>query len=78
MTRKDFEAVAAGIADTMATIRADVDSGNGPAIEPDAVAMMIGDSLADYFATVNPRFDRARFLAAADLNDPIPSEAFHV
>lgn len=78
MSRKDYVAVAAVIADTMSTIRADVEAGNGPDIEPDAVAMSIGHGLADIFAKDNPRFDRERFMAASDLNDPIPSEAFHV
>jgi hypothetical protein len=78
MSRKDYQAIAAVIADTMATIRADVAMGNGPDIEPDAVAMSIGHGIADYFAKDNPHFDRERFMAAADLNDPIPSDAFHV
>lgn len=78
LTRKDYVAIAAGIADTMKTIRADVEAGLGGNIEADAVAMMIGDNLADYFAIDNPNFDRQRFLKAADLLDPIPSELFRV
>ena len=77
MSRKDYQAIAAVLAETMATIRADVEAGNGADIEADAVVYMIGDGLAAYFAQDNPAFDRARFDKAADLNDPIPSEAFH-
>jgi hypothetical protein len=77
MSRKDYEAIAAVIAETMSTIRADVGAGSGPDIEADAVAMLIGEGIASYFAKENPRFDRAKFLTAADLDDPIPSESFH-
>lgn len=77
MSRKDYVAIAAVIADTMASIRDDVKMGNGPDIEADAVALSIGYGIAAYFTKDNPRFDRERFFAAADLNDPIPSEAFH-
>lgn len=77
LTRKDYEAIAAGIADVMATIRRDVEDGRGHLIEADAVALGIAENLARYFAQDNERFDRARFMTACDLDDLIPSEAFH-
>lgn len=76
MTRKDYKAIAAAIAETMAQIRSDVDAGLGGNIEADAVAMGIGEGIAAYCERDNPRFDKQRFLAAADLLDPIPSERF--
>ncbi len=49
LTKKDFRAIAAEIA------LADVS---------DATRRIMADSLARYCATQNPRFDRAKFLAA--------------
>jgi hypothetical protein len=73
----DYDAIAAVIAQTMTMIRDDVARGLGPNIEADAIAMDIGDNLARYFKSIDPAFDSAAFLSAADLLDPIPSEAFH-
>ena len=53
MSRKDFVAVA----------RALRGARNGDCAES-AVVDRAADELAAYFATRNPRFDRARFLAA--------------
>lgn len=54
MSKKDFEAIAAIIAE----IRNDYPQQGD--IIPDAVSAR----LADHFATVNPRFDRQKFLTA--------------
>lgn len=59
----------------MASVRADVAAGRGPEIEPDAVAMHIAYGLADLFS-YDRKFNRQAFLAACDVLDPIPSEAF--
>ena len=60
MTRKQFEAVAALIADKK-------DFGNGT-IDYDAgmerMRLLVAEDLADYFADENPNFDRKRFLTA--------------
>jgi hypothetical protein len=56
-TRKDFTAVAEIIAAERSTAFGDNDSGN--ALD------RITDSLADYFETSNPAFDRNRFRKAA-------------
>lgn len=53
MTKKHFEAIAAIFADHPAIASAEVRS--------------LGWQMADYFATQNPNFDRARFLAAAGI-----------
>lgn len=57
MSRKDYERIAGVIArfTPMTTER-----------EIGAVATAIADSLANAFATRNPRFNRDRFLAACD------------
>jgi len=76
MTKKDYEAIAAGIAEVMSQIRLDVDAGWGHLIEADAVAIGIADNLAHYFAKDNPHFDKEEFLAASDVVNLIPSESF--
>ena len=53
MTKKDFEAIARIFASHPAIASSEVKS--------------IGYHMADYFGTVNPRFDRARFLKAAGI-----------
>lgn len=53
MSKKDYEAIAAIIAAHPANASAEVRS--------------VGWQLADYFAAENPRFDRAKFLAAAHI-----------
>lgn len=55
MTKRHFEA----IAQILQAARA---------IDPRTVQFVAND-LADYFATENPRFDRARFLAACEVAD---------
>lgn len=57
MTRKDFEAIAAIMAD------------HTP-VQGEAVDITYTDTcvaLADYFQQVNPRFDRSRFMVACGL-----------
>lgn len=59
MTRKDFEAIAAIIRqNTVEDAAAGFDEGY------DAGVHIVATDLADYFATVNPRFDRRLFLEA--------------
>ena len=53
MTRKDFEAIASAIRTAVGVDSAWTDA-----------AESIASELADYLATTNPRFDRARFLKA--------------
>jgi len=55
MSKKDYEAIARIFA-------------THPAIRS-AEVKTLGFNLADYFAMDNPRFDRARFLAAAGVYD---------
>ena len=59
MSRKDFEAIAAVLADT----ETDFAYGDGTA---EWARDDIAERLADHFATVNPNFDRNRFLTASD------------
>lgn len=62
MTKKHFEAIAAIILDerpaTLWGMTDDYSDGNRDGIKT------IAERLADYFATENPQFNRARFLAA--------------
>lgn len=53
MTRKDYELIAATIRRT---------TGEGPS--PTVVQTIVSRAFADALAADNPRFDRARFLAA--------------
>jgi hypothetical protein len=76
MEQQDYNAVAAILRETMATIRSDVELGLGAEIEADGPVLIIGEGLARYFSQIDPSFDRAAFERAADLLNPIPSEAF--
>jgi hypothetical protein len=64
--------VAKAIADAMATIRSDVELGNGPVIEADAVLL----NVAYNFCSEAGVEDKAAFVSACDLDDLIDSEAF--
>ena len=58
-TKKDFEAVAAAVrAERPASLLTSYAKGR------EAAAQGIAESLADYFAETNPRFDRDQFMAA--------------
>jgi len=56
MTRKHFEAIAATFAERMAN----------PTVPSEArqALIAVAHSQADYFATINPNFDRKHFLTA--------------
>lgn len=56
MTRKDFEAIAAILRDHIPV--------QGEAV--DITHADLTSDLADYFKDANPRFDRARFILAAN------------
>ena len=56
MTKKDFEAIAA-IIRRLSTIHVPDENGQG-------MLLTVTNDLAEYFATVNPNFDRAKFLKA--------------
>lgn len=58
MTQKDFEAVAETLNYTGTTTH------NWQAVS------LIANDLADTFATINPRFDRDRFLVACGVQSP--------
>lgn len=53
MTKKHFEAIARMLANHPANKSAEIRS--------------LGWELADYFGSINPNFDRARFLTAANI-----------
>jgi hypothetical protein len=55
VTKKHFKAIAE-------VLRPD----HGEDVAADDKRRQIAERLADYFKTVNPAFDRARFLAAAE------------
>ena len=59
MTKKHFETIAA-IIRRLSTIAVPDESGQG-------MLSAVAVDLADYFATVNPNFDRERFLKACGL-----------
>jgi hypothetical protein len=64
MTRKDFELIAAAIRDATAdALRAYGSSGKAGA---EKVARLMATTLKQ----TNPRFDKERFLAACDINEP--------
>jgi hypothetical protein len=77
MKRQEFELVADAVAEAMQEIRRDVAMGNGPDIEADAVLMNFGEYFAQRFKD-DPNFDRKAFDERADLNNPIPGDAFRV
>lgn len=58
MTRKDFEAIAAIIAEQ--------NTGEPGSVSTVAMSYLAND-LADYLETRNPNFDRARFIRACGL-----------
>lgn len=61
MTRKDFVAIAAILNDAREDAMVLEAIGNGGGA---ASTLEIATGLANYFETVNPRFDRERFLTA--------------
>ena len=66
--------VARAISNTMSTIRADVEMGNGPVIEADAVLL----NVAETFCVEAGIWDEAKaaFFTACDLDNLIPSDSF--
>ena len=64
MTRKDYELIAAALAATNQHKATDDDYREGWF----AAASSVAHRLADSLASDNPRFDRARFLAACGIN----------
>lgn len=68
MTKRDFEAIAAAIRaarnECAAPHYTTPDHGAGFDDGASAAACAVAGAVADYCATVNPRFDRARFMAA--------------
>lgn len=64
--------VARAISHAMATIRSDVEMGNGPVIEADAVLL----NVAYAFCAEAGIEDRGAFLKECDLDELLPSEAF--
>jgi hypothetical protein len=63
MTRKHFEAIAALLNNANLAV---VDE-NGNPQAADIVVADLCNATADYFASENPRFDRAKFLTACGL-----------
>ena len=67
MTKKHFEAIAKVLRETPATITFD-DEGGVPRPGRTICARTLAVELADAFALDNPRFDKGRFLNAANPN----------
>jgi hypothetical protein len=62
MTKKDFELIAAALAEARYLVDSE------PPISAETARYRIAGEIADALATTNPRFDRDRFLDACGYN----------